>query len=282
MNQTYSNFEFIIIVDNPLNKEIIGLINSYKAKDRRIRFFINEKNQGLVYSLNFALSVAQGHYIARMDADDIADNERLQIQLDFMIENNIDIVGSNIIYFNENSDIKKSSLLLKSNDIKDNMRYWSQLAHPTWLIRKEVYDTLKGYRDIKYCEDYDFLLRAMKNNYVLANIERPLLRYRISTNGISRSNLLEQRLISQYLSKNYDRIDTLTIHEIQSFLAKKKISKRKKSNYKKANDIYQEYCVESNFIKKIYYLIKSFICSYTHFKVEYLPQIKRKLKQLYN
>ena len=282
LNQTYTNFEFIIIIDNPLSKEIISLIDSYKVKDERIRYFVNKKNEGLVYSLNIALSVSRGNYIARMDADDISNQRRLQIQLDYMIKYNIDIVGSNIIYFNENDNIKQSTLLLEDNDIKDNMKYWSQLAHPTWFIRKEVYDKLNGYRDIKYCEDYDFLLRAMKNNYTLANIEQPLLKYRINIKGISRSNLLEQRLISQILSNNFDRINTLTMDEIQLCLDRYKITNRKKSNYEKANSIYQNYCTEQQFIKKYYYLFKSFICSYTHFKLEYLPQIKRRMKRHYN
>ncbi len=76
LKQTYSNFEFIIILDNPEEKWREDLINSYH--DNRIKFYVNEKNFGLTNSLNKALTYATGDYVARMDADDISMPDRLQ------------------------------------------------------------------------------------------------------------------------------------------------------------------------------------------------------------
>lgn len=65
LGQTYQNLEFIIILDNPLNKELQIVIEDYVEKDSRIRFFINKQNMGLVCSLNKALKYVTGSFIAR-------------------------------------------------------------------------------------------------------------------------------------------------------------------------------------------------------------------------
>ena len=273
LTQSYENFEFIIIIDNPNNKELIKLIEMYRNSDERIKCFINEENKGLVYSLNYALSKAKGDYIARMDADDISNYQRLEIQLDNLLSNNIDILGTNIAYFTDNDLIKSSSLPLHNEEIKKEIKKWSQLAHPTWLVKKNVYEKLKGYRYIMYCEDYDFLLRAISEGFILGNTKEILLKYRVNEKSISRSNLLEQRVISRFLSNNLNRINEIDIAEIDKYLKKLNITKKKKLKYEKANNYYQNYCMEKNKIKKYLYLLKSIMVSYLHFKLEYLPNI---------
>ena len=63
LNQTYKAFEYIIILDNPDNSDHIRIIKEYQQKDNRIQFHINEKNQGLTYSLNRGLSYARQIYL---------------------------------------------------------------------------------------------------------------------------------------------------------------------------------------------------------------------------
>src|ERR1039457_4070242 len=95
LNQTYSNFEFIIIdddsSDNSANK--IRCFN-----DPRISFYARSK-EGLINQLNFALSFSKGKYVARMDADDLCSNSRFEKQVEFLENNNdIQLVGSNYYY----------------------------------------------------------------------------------------------------------------------------------------------------------------------------------------
>ena len=85
--QTFTEFEFIIILDNPENKEAEKLLENYSKKDKRIRILKNKKNIGLVKTLNIGLDVANGEFIARMDADDIALPERFEKQMNFLIRN---------------------------------------------------------------------------------------------------------------------------------------------------------------------------------------------------
>jgi len=93
LNQTYSNFEFIIINDGSTDKSL-EIIENYAKKDSRI-IVINRENKGLIYSLNEGIRKANGKYIARMDADDISLPQRLEKQVEFMEKNkNIGICGT--------------------------------------------------------------------------------------------------------------------------------------------------------------------------------------------
>ena len=103
LEQSYTDFEFIIINDNPKNNEINKVLMS--VKDSRVKIINNPNNLGLVKSLNKGLEVASGEYIARMDADDIAVRDRLQKQLSYLEKNNCDIVGSSILCINEDGSI---------------------------------------------------------------------------------------------------------------------------------------------------------------------------------
>ena len=89
LQQTFGNFEFIIINDNPNNKELFDFLITNKIKDNRIIIINNDENIGLTKSLNKGLERAKGEYIARMDADDISLPERLEKQINFLNTNHI-------------------------------------------------------------------------------------------------------------------------------------------------------------------------------------------------
>ncbi len=145
LNQTYVNFEFIIIVDGDLeNKAIVE-----KYDDKRIKVIFNKKNMGLPYSLNKGIELSSGEYILRMDSDDISFKNRIEQQVAFM-ENNkeIDIAGAYAVTFGE----KKAFSFYPFNDyetIKAQLIVRCVLVHPTVIIRAS---TLK--KEIKYNESY--------------------------------------------------------------------------------------------------------------------------------
>lgn len=194
LNQTYKNIEFIIIIDNPNNINLIKSLESYD--DKRIKLIKNEQNIGLTASLNKAIGIAKGKYIARMDADDISEEDRIEKQIRFLINNNFDIVTSDVLRIDEKGQIINN----KSENIKMSilpeliLSFRNIFYHPTWLCRKEVYIKLNGYRDIRFAEDYDFICRAMINKFRLGVICENLLKYRIRNDGISNSNKYEQYL----------------------------------------------------------------------------------------
>ena len=98
--QTYSNFEFIIINDGSSDSSI-DIIKSYN--DKRIRVIDNGKNIGISQSLNKGINISQGEYIARMDANDIATQNRFEMQINYLENNEVTLVGTHHDIINENS-----------------------------------------------------------------------------------------------------------------------------------------------------------------------------------
>ena len=129
INQTYQNIEFIIVSDNPENKDIKTAVQV--ANDQRIKFIENKENVGLVQSLNRAISEATGIFIARMDADDVSRKTRLKDELQYMQQNSLDIVGSFIEIIDEKGVVQKEIMRfpVTTAHVKLFMRWGSCLAH---------------------------------------------------------------------------------------------------------------------------------------------------------
>ena len=81
--QTYTDFELIIVLDQPNYDEGLSLLREYASQDNRIKILVNEKNMGLALSMNYAAEHAKGAFLLRMDADDICMPDRLQKQYNF-------------------------------------------------------------------------------------------------------------------------------------------------------------------------------------------------------
>ena len=178
LSQSYVNFEFIVINDGS-NDGTFEILDGYS--DKRLKVFHME-NQGLARSLNYAISKAQNEYIARMDADDIAHQDRLKLQMQFLIDNpNINIIGSNINIIDENDCVLSKKIVpLSHKKITDLLPLQSCIMHPTFMLKKEIYLELGGYREVfKYAQDYDFLLRALSKELYFSNLPDTCLSYRV-------------------------------------------------------------------------------------------------------
>ena len=226
LQQTYSNFEFLIINDNPNNYELEKTLKSYK--DSRIKIIHNEENLGLVKSLNNGLKYCNGQYVARMDADDISCPSRIQDELLYLQNNRLDMVGSYIETIDENGKTIKPLMRFPKNhnQIVKFMRWGSCICHPTWLLKREVCLELHGYRKTRHREDYDFILRAIAHGYKVGNISKVELSYRIRQSGVSKSHETEQFLLRDYLAKNMKQIDLLTEDTITEFLNSEKFRRQ--------------------------------------------------------
>lgn len=230
LNQTFTNFEFLIILDNPSNFELYSFLKKVEFKDKRISLYLNNQNIGLPLSLNKGLSLAKGDYIARMDADDVSFCDRLKIQSDFLDKNeNISIVCGNYVYIDENDKYIRSNISInKSNNVNKMMKYCNVIAHPCVMFRKKDIIEIGGYRNIKYAEDYDLWLRAILNNKRIEIINKTLLKYRIRENSISNQNTLRQRLTANLLRKKFKKGNELDLTELKHFLDKHEKTAKKK------------------------------------------------------
>ncbi len=137
LNQTYKNFELIII--NDVSTDMSDkLIKSFK--DKRIRYIQNEINSGVAKSLNIGLRIARGKFVARLDADDIATKDRLQKQINFLNSHrDIGVVGSWVILINN----KEKQLHIKKypekyDAIKKEAIRCNPLNHSTVMFRRSL------------------------------------------------------------------------------------------------------------------------------------------------
>lgn len=267
LRQTYRNFEFIIVVDNPSNDFLCEYLKRIEVEHDNVHIEINDKNMGLVKSLNKGLSFCNGRYIARMDADDISDKNRIEEQVFFLKKHDYDLVASDIILFSEESEryVKFPEL---DPECKKKMIHSNCLPHPAWLGKKEVFSSLNGYRDIATCEDYDFLLRAMDRGYKFGNVSKGLLKYRLNPKGISRENKIKQNVIFRYLASNYRKQGIVTINDYNNFMNsndyKEWLRQEKSLDYKKQAIIDEKRTVVKLVKKLLYvtdkmYLYKKFI-----------------------
>lgn len=229
LNQTYQNLEFVIILDNPNNKQLKDMLEKYRNGDNRINLIINEKNMGLVKSLNVALQHCTGKYIARMDADDISVENRLEKQKKYLEANSLDFIFSGVQVMDEYSleSYESNNNELKPDKVKRLLEITNCTYHPTWFIKSEAYKELGGYREVSYCEDYDFSLRSISKGYKIGKMNENILKYRIRSNSISRSFSLEQYLNMRGILKLYKRNEQQNEVKVEQML---KISKEKASN----------------------------------------------------
>jgi len=180
LNQSYQDFEFIIVNDGS-NDSSNDIILSYK--DKRI-ILIEQENTGLPAALNLAISKAKGDFIARMDSDDISDPSRIRKQLEYLNKNpEIDLIGSSVRIIDENGIfLGAEDVPIRPEAINQCLKYRCVVYHPTFFLRKEVFNKVGGYRkEFIHAQDYDFLLRARSKNINIANQADYLLDYRVES-----------------------------------------------------------------------------------------------------
>ena len=274
LNQTFKDFEFIIVLDYPDNNLHKKIIEEYSKIDNRIRFFVNENNLGLTGSLNRGLSLAKGEYIGRMDADDISLPYRLERQLEYIKKNQYDLIGGITQMIDEegNSIFSIQKVPTDFNKIKKALRYGQCIAHPTWLGRKEVFDCLNGYRNIPLCEDFDFTLRAVLNGFKISNLNETVLKYRMTKNSISRNNLYDQYLYMKYITNEYSNGNIASVENAKEYV-KNHLNKKNAEKYLEANVIFNRMLQEMTDKKIIGFTIDGFKLLFT--SKYYLDKIYR-------
>ena len=225
LNQSYKDLE-IIIIDDFSTDSTPDLIQNLCAEDDRILFLRNNKNEGIVYTLNKAFKVSTGKYILRMDGDDISAYDRVEKKLQFLESNkDIALVGCSIISINIlGLAIGKRKYYNESNLLLKILKYTTPVSH-IWLSRREVYYTLNGYRDIPGAEDYDFLLRAITCGFNISNLTNYFgYKVRLARNGNTNSTIgLKQRKSFYYAYKLYKQrikfgVDSYNINALNSVL----------------------------------------------------------------
>lgn len=232
LSQSYKNFEFVIINDGS-NKNTKKILELNKLQDKRIKVIINKKRIGLTKSLNIAIKISKGEYIARQDSDDISYFKRFDEQLNFFKKNKkVIMCGTNGILIDNNGSFLKNIKNLENNyeKIKKKLIYENQFIHSSVMVKRNYLLEVKGYDEkFKYAQDYDLWCRLSIRGF-LTNINKILVKIRQHNESITKKNKKEQNYYSILASiRHYAEINNLKYlnksYDIYSFLKEKKIAK---------------------------------------------------------
>jgi glycosyltransferase involved in cell wall biosynthesis len=188
LNQTFTNFELVIIVNGPESGRLrVEIAEAYRA-DPRVMVYSTPIRQ-LTFSLNLGLHLARAPYVARMDGDDISDPQRLEVQLEFLKQNpEIAVVGSDYRRIDVNGKYLDTVRLPKGNrGIRRSLPWRNPLCHPSVMFRRDLIVAIGGYLGGRHAEDYDLWVRLSSlESCGFENLEMPLLDYNAGDTGLAR------------------------------------------------------------------------------------------------
>ncbi len=202
--QTYHDFEFIILNDGSTDSSA-QIIKKYSKTDSRIRVVgSSTENKGYAVRLNEGVKLASGEYIARMDADDISEKERLWYQVEYLDNNPLcSVLFTEIKQINESGSDSGSWIADEEThlhtEILNRMPTENCVAHPSLMIRS---DLLKKFKyDIRQSpsEDYDLWLRLLARGYQFYKLDRKFLRYRLYRASVSQTSIAASSPEAKYV-----------------------------------------------------------------------------------
>lgn len=183
LNQTFENFEFLIVYDKSSDRTL-EILRSYA--DTRIKVIENSEQLGFVKSLNTGLSLADGEFIARMDADDISRQDRLALELEYfdgcswknIVCSSIDVMDSMGVIIDHVADA------LSPEEIYYTLNFRNCIAHGTAMFRKSIIEEMGNYNVKSIVEDYELWYRISKK-FIINKIDNPLYVWRTHNTSLS-------------------------------------------------------------------------------------------------
>jgi glycosyltransferase involved in cell wall biosynthesis len=191
LSQTLGNLELLLVDDRSSD----GAIGGLDMPDQRLKLMSTTGN-GVVDAFNHGMRQAKGRYIARMDADDVALENRLQAQLSYLHSSpDIGISGACVEIFSEGG-IEKGNRLYQEwlnsvrtpGEIRRQLFIESPVPNPTAVFRRDALLDLGGYRDTEWPEDYDLFLRADRAGIRMGKPDGILLRWREHGKSLTRTD----------------------------------------------------------------------------------------------
>ncbi len=240
--QTYNDIEIIVVVDNPYlakeSRESFDYLTEIKRMNNNVQLIFNEQNLGLASSLNIGINASNGDFIARMDADDISLPTRLEKEMAFLSEYNVDMVSTNGFIIDEKSNIVDSSIGKMYFDPTNILPNKNCILHPSVLVKKSVLIDVGLYRNFRRSQDYDLWLRMISLGYKIRTLDENLVKYRKSNDNLSNTNRLEQYYTNLYQKKLFIErqkkgIDSFSEKNYRRYILSKKITPKKNEKCKK-------------------------------------------------
>lgn len=202
LGQTFADFEFLIIDDGSLDNSY-EILASYS--DSRIRLERNEKNIGLVATLNKGIALAKGVYIARMDNDDISLPNRLAEQYALSEMQRADIVGCQFnVISSSDAQLKTVQVPLSSDEFTVCLANTVPFAHGSVMLRRSfLVNNQLQYGPGLYSEDYDLWIRMYEKGAIFLNCKSVLFSYRKHATSLTKKKLNQYLFSSEKLRRKF-------------------------------------------------------------------------------
>lgn len=200
LNQTFRNFEFIILDDGSTDSTP-GILREYEAKDNRIRT-VRLDHEGIVIALNRGVAEAKADWIARMDCDDIAQPERFAKQWAAIEEHPGTVLcHTQIKLIGEEEYITKVPYLVRSHSLlKLRLCHQCPISHPSVMFLKKAFHDAGGYLpEERHAEDFALWGRLIEHGKAVG-IPEALLEFRVHSNSISKQKLDTQIALSRKIA----------------------------------------------------------------------------------
>ena len=201
LNQSYKSFE-IILVNDEISIEAQELLSKISNLDKRIFVINNERNLGAGLSRNKGIKKSNGKYIAFCDSDDLWKQNKLEKQIKFMKENNLEFSFTSYEIIN-NKNEKIGFREAKENLSFKQLRNSCDIGLSTVVIKKNIFDNEKfRFAETKTKEDFVLWLILAKNGIPMNGIKECLMSWRKNSESLSSSNI--QKIIDGYkVYRNY-------------------------------------------------------------------------------
>ena len=212
LNQSFSDFEFIII-DDCSTDNTAEILSSFS--DKRIKILKNSQNKGCTFNYHIAHNLANGKYVAHIDDDDICYPNRFEKQLDFLSQNkDIALLGTFVETFGEN-ERPSWTFYTEPEKIDFVMNFYNPICHSSIVYDKEYAEKNSINYDLtcRCAQDYDFYKQFILKGGKLANISDILVRYRMHPKRltdefetqqiqINVAECVKEQLLSRFLNDN--------------------------------------------------------------------------------
>ena len=186
LNQTFNNFEYIIINDGSTD-DSLKIIESYE--DNRIKIINFSKNMGIATALNNGLNAAKGYYIARQDQDDISHPERFMLQIEYLENNDVDLVDTNFIFIDENDKyIQDYEKRYFNPDETLSHLFFYELVHASIMCKRLLFTKDNIQYQKRPTEDYDLFIRLAKAGMRAGRLDQKLIKQRKHPNSMCGSD----------------------------------------------------------------------------------------------
>ncbi len=202
--QTFTDYEIIIIYDETDNTNL-EFIKSIIKNNEKIKIIINERNCGAGESRNIGIKNSKGNFIAFIDADDIWKNDKLENQLNYMIQN--DIQASHTSYDIIDDNGKEISRRTARNVDYNDLLASCDIGLSSVIIKKDILSEDCKFANLQTKEDYVLWLKLAKKGIIFYGVDKSFLKWRKLKKSLSSSSgrkLLDgYKVYNKYLNFNF-------------------------------------------------------------------------------